>query len=137
MRDGPNRSPADMFGFDMLVHGDRGHELAQEASDSLSESELEIYGVDWEGLEDNLLLSSQQSNNSDSEISTSWIGRRGPPDNLNEVALEAPDLSVSMEEANAIYDAVHPWIGCVEEDDINMLWNNSLVFARAHYGDQF
>lgn len=25
IRDGPNRSPSDMFGFDMLVHGLRGY----------------------------------------------------------------------------------------------------------------
>ena len=60
IRDGPNRSPADMFGFDMLVHGVRGDQLPEE---ELSEEELEVYGVDWEGLLDEWLLQSQRANN--------------------------------------------------------------------------
>jgi hypothetical protein len=39
IRDGPNRSPADMFGFDMLVHGVRGDQLPDE---DLTEEELEM-----------------------------------------------------------------------------------------------
>lgn len=31
IRNGPNRSPADLFGFDMLVHGARGHALVDES----------------------------------------------------------------------------------------------------------
>ncbi|EPQ50124.1 hypothetical protein GLOTRDRAFT_67157, partial [Gloeophyllum trabeum ATCC 11539] len=46
IRNGPNRSPADMFGFDMYVHGVRGDQLPEE---NLNEEELEVYGVDWEG----------------------------------------------------------------------------------------
>lgn len=42
IRGQPNRSPIDLFGFDMLVHGIRGDELLEE--------ELELYGVDWEAL---------------------------------------------------------------------------------------
>src|SRR6202050_19966 len=66
IRDGPNRSPADMFGFDMLVHGVRGDQLPDK---DLSEEELEVYGVDWEGLHDEWLLNSQQANN---PISEGW-----------------------------------------------------------------
>ncbi|KAI0316586.1 hypothetical protein OF83DRAFT_1026042, partial [Amylostereum chailletii] len=49
MRHQPSRSPADMFGFDMLTQGVRGDVLPEE---NLSEQELEVYGVDWEGLQD-------------------------------------------------------------------------------------
>ena len=44
--DDPSRSPADMFGFDMLVHGVCGDQLPE---DELHQEELEVYGVDWEG----------------------------------------------------------------------------------------
>ena len=44
-----------MFRFDMIVHGMWGHALSEE----LSEEELEVYGVDWEGLHDEVLLNSQ------------------------------------------------------------------------------
>ncbi|KAJ7867303.1 hypothetical protein B0H13DRAFT_2236738 [Mycena leptocephala] len=85
---GPNRSPADMFGFDMLVHGVRGHALPGE----LPEEELEVYGVDWEGLHDEVLLDSQRNNNSSEDGWTSWLGRSGPPEHLNEVPVEPPQV---------------------------------------------
>ena len=62
--DSPSQSPADLFGFNMIVHGLRG---AQLPSDVLSEEEIELYGVDWEGLHDEGLLQSRQSNNPESE----------------------------------------------------------------------
>jgi hypothetical protein len=46
---GPNCSPADMFGFDMLVHGVREDQLLEE---ELNEAELEVYRVDWKALQD-------------------------------------------------------------------------------------
>ena len=47
IQDGPSYSPTNMFGFDMLVHGVCGDQLPE---DELHEDELEVYGVDWEGL---------------------------------------------------------------------------------------
>ncbi|KII89575.1 hypothetical protein PLICRDRAFT_108288 [Plicaturopsis crispa FD-325 SS-3] len=44
IRNGPNRLPADMFGFDMFVHGVRGGRLQIE--DGLSAEEIEVFGVD-------------------------------------------------------------------------------------------
>ena len=55
IQDGPNHSPADMFGFNMLVHSICGNQLPEEY---LTEEELEVYGVDWEGLHDEQLLCS-------------------------------------------------------------------------------
>ncbi|KAJ7017993.1 hypothetical protein C8F04DRAFT_978180 [Mycena alexandri] len=75
IRNGPNRSPADMLYFDTLVHGAHGHALAAD----LSEEELEVYGVDWEGLHDVTLLHSQRENNAEETGWTSWLGRVGPP----------------------------------------------------------
>ncbi|KAF8208063.1 hypothetical protein K438DRAFT_1574451 [Mycena galopus ATCC 62051] len=77
IRNGPNRSPADMFVFDMLVNGVRGNQLPEE--EPLSEEELEVYGIDWSGLREDDLLASQQANNPIGEGATSWIGRVGPP----------------------------------------------------------
>jgi hypothetical protein len=48
IRNGPNCSPADMFGFDMIVHGIHGGQLPNPASESMSEEELEVFGVDLE-----------------------------------------------------------------------------------------
>ena len=58
IRDGPNRSPADMFGFDMLVHGLRGDRLSDSTKEDMADEELEVYGVDWEGLQNDRILES-------------------------------------------------------------------------------
>jgi len=73
--------PADLFGFDMMVHGVRGDRLPRS---------------DWRGARGLwgwlgrtawwTLLQSQRANNSDREGWSSWVGRVGPPENLNEVS---------------------------------------------------
>ena len=60
-----------MFCFDMLVHGIHGDQLPE---DNLTEEEQEAYGVDWEGLHDKQLLTSQRANDPLSEGSDSWVG---------------------------------------------------------------
>ena len=55
----------------MLVHGVHGDQLPE---DDLTEEELEVYGVDWEGLGDERLLHSQRANNPTNEGWNSWVG---------------------------------------------------------------
>ncbi|KAJ7711570.1 hypothetical protein B0H16DRAFT_1343643, partial [Mycena metata] len=86
--DGPNRSPADMFGFDMLTLGVRGTEVA---TDMISDAKLDVYGVDWEGLRCDLVtpvVSPVSHPTPPDEGSSSWIGHSGPPDHLNKVPVE-------------------------------------------------
>ena len=90
IRGGPNRSPANLFGFDMMVYG-RGDSLPEE---EMSNEGIEIYGVNWEVLSDNQLLHSQGENNSTNEGSTSWIGWTGSPQHLNKVPLYPPSSDV-------------------------------------------
>lgn len=163
IHDGPNRSPADMFGFDMFVCGIRGYRLPPEPGnaessnsylpthelttlppnglqsdiDNLSLDELEVFGVDWEGLEDNTLLESLGTNGGNNEEATSWIGRVGPPENLGGVELEAPDAPLSPAELQALEQAVQPWVGRVDDTSIDNLWIHSLAFARNLYGHIF
>ncbi|KAF8143071.1 hypothetical protein K438DRAFT_2110938 [Mycena galopus ATCC 62051] len=77
IRNGANWSPTDMFVFDMYVNGVRGDQLPQEEED-LGEDELEVYGIDWQGLRDDNILHSQAQNNSTTEGSSSWVGHTGP-----------------------------------------------------------
>jgi hypothetical protein len=65
-----------MFGFDMLVCGVRGNQLPTE---ELNEEELEVYGVDWEDLQDDQLLQSQRDNNPQQEGWKSWAPRASGP----------------------------------------------------------
>ena len=95
IRDGPNRSPADMVGFDMIVHGVRG--------DQLPEEELEVYGVNWEDLHDDQLLQSLRENNSRDEGWSSWVGQQGPPAHLNEVSVDPPTHNLTPDDASRVY----------------------------------
>ena len=71
----------------MMVHGVQGGWLPEEV---MAEEEMEVYGVDWEGLNDDQLLCSQRENNHMHEGSSSWIGWTGSPQHLNEVPMYPP-----------------------------------------------
>ena len=77
IRGASNRSPSDMFGFDMLVYGARGDQLPHEPN--MDDEEMEVFGIDWEALRDENVLSSQRENNDQQEEAESWLGRIGPP----------------------------------------------------------
>jgi hypothetical protein len=128
IRDGPNRSPADMFGFDMLVHGIRGDPLP---NDNMSQEELEVFGVDWEALRDDNILQSQRDNNDLLEQPDTWLGRVGPPPNLNEVQVNAPEApsSLTVVEIQNIDNVVSSWIGLGDDDSITQTWIHGLSTA--------
>lgn len=125
IRDGPNRSPIDLFNFDMLVYGVRGTNL----EDSMSPEELEVYGVDWEGLQDDRLLQSQRNNNSIQEPAMSWIGRDGPPENLNEVPLDDPELPLTYEECVQLEERVAFWVNRADDNSVILAWSHGLAFV--------
>lgn len=127
IRDGPNRSPADMFGFDMLIHGVRGDQLPEE---ELNEEELEVYGVDWEALHDEQLLQSQRDNNLQEEGWSSWVGTTGPPQQLNEVSVEPPSDSILPHEVGLLDQTLQPLMHGMDDDGIITLWAHALANAR-------
>ncbi|KAJ7149387.1 hypothetical protein C8R43DRAFT_1096902 [Mycena crocata] len=127
IRNGPNRSPTDMFVFDMFVNGVRGDRLPEQ-EEGLGDSELDLYGIDWQGLRDEAVLDSQRQNNSMAEGSTSWVGRVGPP----------PDLrTLSEHELLDLNNAFSNLLGSADEDDIISLWTNALAYVRVLYPDAF
>jgi len=136
IRDGLNRSPADMFGFDMLVHGVRGDQLPEE---DLAEEELEVYGVDWEGLRDEQLLRSQRANNPTNEGWNSWVGRIGPPEHLNMVHVDPPIGSLQPSDVAALDETLQPWIqgSTSDDEEIIALWTHALAYAQTMYNHIF
>jgi hypothetical protein len=135
--DGPNHSPADMFGFDMIVHGIHGSQLPTAASEPMSEEELEVFGVDWEGLQDDSILQSWESNNHMDEDSGSWLGHTGPPDNLNEVPVEPPAGVFSHDEILHIDMVLQHLAGAVDDAGVVELWVQGLALAQAVHPDLF
>ncbi|KAJ7088390.1 hypothetical protein B0H15DRAFT_780666 [Mycena belliarum] len=140
IRDGPSRSPADMFGFDMFVHGVRGTnpgQPPQPQEQDLTLEELEVHGIDWEALRDDSLLESRQDNNPSDEGSSSWIGRQGPPEHLNEVPVEAPAGPFSQEELEFLDAVLGHLAGAVGDAEVIQLWTEALIVARQLRPDQF
>lgn len=134
IRDGPNRSPADLFGFDMFVHGVRGDQLP---NNDMTDEELEVFGVDWEALCDETLLHSQQTNNTDAEGWTSWVGQIGPPANLSEVSVESPTGPMQAAEVQVLLHNLQAWIGSPNDADRVTLWTHGLAFAHILYPHLF
>ena len=131
IRGGPNRSPEDMFGFDMMANGFRGNFI----SNSLSDEELEIYGIDWAAYRDEQVLRSVRENTT--EPASSWIGQAGPPPNLNEVPLYSPpgpDIDSSeqfLQELAAVFEVDG------SEVTIPLAWSRALAIAHSTYGNVF
>ena len=139
IRGGPNRSPADMFGFDMFTQGVRGSQLPPTPVDTtvMTDEELEVFGVDWEGLRNDTLLQSREANNSSSEGTSSWLGRSGPPEHLNEVPVEAPTGIFTAEELTWVDSTLAHMTGAVDDVDVARLWVEALALAHSIYPGMF
>ncbi|KAF8188498.1 hypothetical protein K438DRAFT_1907429 [Mycena galopus ATCC 62051] len=94
------------------------------------EEELEVYGIDWEGLHNDTLLDSQQRNNPSAEGATSWVGCIGPPalTDLSSVIVEPPPGTMGEDELITLYNAVQHLLGSADDNDCITLW----LFALAH-----
>ncbi|KAJ7303558.1 hypothetical protein DFH08DRAFT_918786 [Mycena albidolilacea] len=126
IRNSPNRSPTDMFVFDMFVNGVHGDQLPPE-EENLIDEELEVYGIDWQGLRDDGVLQSQARNNPRSEGSSSWVGHTGPPPDLSEVIVQPPQGTLTADEIAHF----------AEDADIISLWNHALTHVRVLYPNVF
>ncbi|KAL0069944.1 hypothetical protein AAF712_002839 [Marasmius tenuissimus] len=133
IQDRPSRSPNNMFSFDMFTSGIRGDSLRNYP---MSEEELEVFGVDWEGLHDDALLKSLRGNYND-EGTTSWIGQRGPPPELSEVVVDPPPCSLSEHEVHLLLERVSELPKTPHKDDVHRLWVTALVYARQLRADLF
>lgn len=131
---GPSRSPEDMFGFDMLVHGLRGDSPDQF---SMSDEELEVFGVDWEGLQDDTLLRSLRRNYAHEDGSNTWFGRHGPPPNLTEVRVDPPLGILNVEQILALDTALQHIPRGSEHNNIVALWTSALAYARTLEPNEF
>ncbi|KAH9830557.1 uncharacterized protein C8Q71DRAFT_885632 [Rhodofomes roseus] len=130
---GINRTPSDLFGWDMYVHGVRGGQLASDSERPLSEQELEDYGVDFEGLADNALLESHEANNPEVEDVSSFLGRIPPPNRLNTITVDTDDLDWPRETIQVIQqlrDRVH---GQADDGTLIGLWTASLVLMSTYF----
>ena len=128
IKNGPNYSPADLFGFNMIVHSICGDPLLGE---ELGNEDIEVYGVDWEGLGDDWLLHLQKENNSADKGSTSWIGQIGPPQNLSEVSVYPPSSDVlTSDELIGLAKTVCLWYCLPDNEDKLLAWSHRLYISH-------
>ncbi|KAJ3826433.1 hypothetical protein F5880DRAFT_1476277 [Lentinula raphanica] len=132
--DGPTRSPEDMWGFDMLAQGMRGDSLNQYA---MNNEELEMFGVDWEGLRDEDLLSSLRQNYAHEQGHNTWLGQHGPPERLNSVEVEPPSGSMTADEVQLMDEALRSITRSPNEGDVVNLWRSALIYARVTHPHAF
>ena len=130
------RSPKDLFGFDMPVCGIRGNMVDDEdrqrvLMDMQSEDDLAVYGVDWEALQDPILAGSHLQHHPPSEGVTSWIGRVGPPGNLNEVRVDPPETGLQEADVEGLYSFISPILGGSDADSLRARWDQSLAYVLA------
>ncbi|KAJ3968455.1 hypothetical protein EV361DRAFT_1027977 [Lentinula raphanica] len=125
----------DMWGFDMLTQGMRGDSLDQF---SMSEEELEVFGVDWEGLQDEVLLRSLRQNYANEQESSTWLGQRGPPERFNEVEVEPPPGAMTADEARLMDEVLRSVpLEHSEERNVVNIWRAALVYARSFHPHSF
>lgn len=89
-----------------------------------------MYGVDWEALNEDRVLQSQQQNNNSEDGFTSWVGREGPPQNLNEVSVDPPESALSEEQTVTLLHSVGSLIGMTDDASVTQLWSSALAFAK-------
>ena len=58
----------------MLVHGLQDDLLIPETEENMTDEELEVYGIDWEALQNGRILESVHQNDQTESGTTSWIG---------------------------------------------------------------
>ncbi|KAJ6577278.1 hypothetical protein B0H19DRAFT_930974 [Mycena capillaripes] len=134
---GPNWSLADLFGFNMFVHGVHGSALPATDATPMSVEEMEVFGVNWEALHDDNILESRQENNDVDEGSTSWLRRHGPPEHFNEIAVNPPTGPFSEAEMEVLDGPLLPLAGAVTDEDGAILWLEGLAAARRLRSDLF
>ncbi|KAJ7931065.1 hypothetical protein B0H13DRAFT_1858287 [Mycena leptocephala] len=118
-----------MFVFDMLVNGVQGNQLLDR---SCSEEELEVYGIEWLGLQDDDLLASQCANNLIREGATSWIERVGSPPlaDLSSVVVEPPVGLLQEGQDLYLCNSVVHLLGSAQDNDWITVWTTAVAHVR-------
>lgn len=116
-----NRSPVDLFGFDMAVHGDRG--------DPLEEEDLDTYGVDWSALQERHQFADEEVQ-AEMESPQSWVGHTGPPPNLSHVEVEEVDGPLTAAEQQELHQRLSIYPRHSSLESVTTRWTQALAWAR-------
>ena len=90
-----------------------------------------------EGLWDENMLQSRQTNNWADEAPGSWLAQNPPPQNLNKVNVEPPAGIFTDEEILAIDHSLFHLLGAVGDDEVAELRTEALVLACSFHPELF
>lgn len=108
----------------MLVQGMRGDLVDQF---SMSDEELEVFGVDWEGLQDETLLQALHRNYAQEEGTSTWHGYHGPPPNLNHMQVDLPSGLLTADQIQSLNNALQHITQNSEQAGVVNLWVTAYV----------
>ena len=83
------------------------------------------------------LLQSRETNNPPTEGTSSWLGCSDPPEDLNEVPVEAPAGIFTAEELTLVDSTLAHMAGAVDGVDVARLWVEALALACTLYSGMF
>lgn len=128
LSDSANRSPRDLFYFDMFTRGFRGDPLpprglpiplsAGEDPHPLSNDE-----ISWFGLEGEVPVEH------DGERVRPWMGNSGPSSNGRSVHVDSPEAPLLVEDVVSLLETVGGIYGKRGADDVVLAWRRGLAFA--------
>ncbi|KAI0078507.1 hypothetical protein K474DRAFT_1593926 [Panus rudis PR-1116 ss-1] len=130
---GPNRTPAEMFGWDMYVHGVRGYQLARQAQQDIPAEDLEYYGVDFDGLRDHDIRASRADENPVDEGASSYFGRAPPPEHMNTVEVETDDIDWPIDVTHMLQAMVQASQYSTDPARMQNLWIQALIYMRTRF----
>lgn len=87
--------------------------------EELNDDELQDYGVDWEALQDEVIVASHAANNREP---ATWMGRTGPPENLSEVIVEDVGSALSADQAELLYRHIEPLLEQADQASLEERW---------------
>lgn len=119
----------------MLTQGVRGDELPQE--EEIAEADLELYGVDWEGLGDDQILQSNEENNMEEPGVIQQAEQFVQPQHLNRVSLESPDHPFSDDQVVWLSGQLAQYQDMQNREHVLQAWGDGLVYARMLDPDRF
>ena len=102
----------------------------------MTDEEVEVFDIDWEGLREDALLTSLHQNTVLNEPGTSWIGCTGPLDNLNEVHVEPPSAPSDGAHLASLEATVSHLIASDPAITVDQLWTLALAEAQQLFGSQ-
>lgn len=127
LRGEPDRSPKDIFFFDMLQRGPQGLQSVATPDDE-DDLDLSAYGVDWQVLENQTLMSHFHEYNSNETTPSDTFSSVTTPVNLSHIEVPAPDSYFTADQIHFLNERLSQAVDCTSRDMLlrREVWKHAL-----------